>query len=251
MPAGFASVLAFWMGGIGGRYSPGPTDTTPPVATLVSHPDVTGTASTYDFTVRFTDNVAISISSVKTGNVYVEWAGGFVGVPALISVDNATDGTPRVATFRLTPPGGAWSSSQNGTYHIWTDDPPFAAFDTAGNRVPTGELGTFIVSISSGSTPVDHNGGPGVLIDGILSSPDCLRYIGHYQGEGVGGLNVFAYLRSEYDGNPPIRNAKGATRTGGDGRWVAPLFLIPGDYYIVADVDGDGYEAELTPITVI
>jgi hypothetical protein len=146
MAAGFASPIGIWMGGIGGRAALSSPDTTAPTATLVSHPNVTGTASFYDFTVRFSDDVSIDVATFQTGNVFVTGPGGDI-VPVLVSVDTNTNGTPRTATYRLTPPGGSWDNADNGTYHVWTDDPPLSVFDTSANPVATADIGTFTVTV--------------------------------------------------------------------------------------------------------
>jgi hypothetical protein len=134
------------MGGAGGHYAAPTSDTTAPTGTLVNHPNVTGTASFYDFTIRWDDDTAIDIATLQTGNVFVSGPGGDI-VPEFVSVDTHTNGTPRTATYRLTPPGGSWDNADNGTYHVWTDDPPLAVFDTSGNPVATGDIGTFTVTV--------------------------------------------------------------------------------------------------------
>jgi hypothetical protein len=103
--------------------------------------------------------------------------------------------------------------------------------------------------IGSGANPIDHDGGAGVTIDGDASEPDCLQYVGT-DGGGREGLFVSAYLASEWDAVPTVRSAKGTTRTGGDGRWIAPLMLDSGTYYLVADLQGDGYEAQLNVVVM-
>jgi len=149
MGAGIASPIAFWLGGAGGftKSSGGGGDTTAPTAAIGSHPNVTGTASYYDFTVVYSDDAAVDVASIATGNVVVSGPNAFSGTPTLQSIDTNTNGTPRTATYRLTPPGGSWDNGDNGTYTIDTADPPDAAVDTSGNPVASTTLGTFTVSV--------------------------------------------------------------------------------------------------------
>lgn len=101
----------------------------------------------------------------------------------------------------------------------------------------------------SGANPIDHNGGTGVTVDGVASTTDILQYL-NPDTSGADGLFVAAYLATEYDANPPVRTAKGTTRTGPDGRWLAPLMLDSGTYYVIADTAGDGYEAKINTVVV-
>jgi hypothetical protein len=100
----------------------------------------------------------------------------------------------------------------------------------------------------TGTTPIDHDGGDGVTVDGDASDVDCLRYVG--TDNGGRALFVVAYLASEWDAVPTVRSPKGTTRTGSDGRWLAPLMLDSGTYYLVADIPGDIYEAQKTTVVV-
>src|SRR5205823_5885352 len=71
--------------------------------------------------------------------------GSFLAVTS-VTVDAGTNGTPRVATYTFTPPGGSWDGPDSGTYTV-----SIAAnqvFDTDGpNAVAAGTLGTFAVLI--------------------------------------------------------------------------------------------------------
>ena len=49
-----------------------------------------------------------------------------------------------VVTYQITPPGGAWTSADNGTYTVTLGGGPVT--DLAGNAVASGTLGTFSVS---------------------------------------------------------------------------------------------------------
>ena len=46
-------------------------------------------------------------------------------------------------TYTITPPGGSWTSADNGTYTVELGGSPVS--DTDGNTIPTGPVGTFQV----------------------------------------------------------------------------------------------------------
>jgi hypothetical protein len=94
----------------------------------------------------------------------------------------------------------------------------------------------------TGDKPVTHNTNPAT--GGVLA--DALRYT--FGGNGVDDVVIQAYLASEYDaGNPAL---KGTTRTGPDGRWLAPLMLNAGSYKLVARLPGVT-RAAVTDLTVV
>jgi hypothetical protein len=104
----------------------------------------------------------------------------------------------------------------------------------------------------SGLYPINHSGGTGLAsatatIDGVASSTDCLRYL-KPDATGAYGLTVNAYLKSDYDAL--TRTPVGTTTTGSDGRWLAPLMLNSGTYYVISNDPGDGYRAQQNTLVV-
>ncbi len=99
--------------------------------------------------VRFGDNVAVSRATIGSGDVRIDGPGGsFSVLVELVSISRATDGTPMVATYRFTPPGGSWDSADNGTYSVVLL--AGSVTDTSGNPVAAGmtvTLGTFEVLV--------------------------------------------------------------------------------------------------------
>ncbi|NLY02693.1 MAG: hypothetical protein GXY83_42100, partial [Rhodopirellula sp.] len=129
------------------------SDTAPPTATLTSAPSVTvAGGTTYSFTVTYADDMAVRVSTIDSHDLLIWGPGGYGQRPELISVDISEDGTPRVATYHITPPGGTWDSGDNGTYRLetWTN----SVTDTTGNEIlPATEVGSFQVVISVDTTP--------------------------------------------------------------------------------------------------
>src|SRR5438477_3662405 len=67
-------------------------------------------------TVTYSDPTGIKVSTLGTGDITISGPGGFTATPTFVSVDNNTNGTPRVATYSFTPPGGSWNTADNGSY---------------------------------------------------------------------------------------------------------------------------------------
>src|SRR5439155_25242161 len=115
---------------------------TTPLATVGPLPDVTARGGTsYKFTVTFRDDVAVNVASLGTGDVRVTGPNGFTDLPEFLGVDLNIDGTPRTATYRLTPPGGFWDFADTGSYAVALE--PNQVADTAGAFVPAAPLGPF------------------------------------------------------------------------------------------------------------
>ena len=65
------------------------------------------------------DNQAVDVTSLASSNVTVSPpSGGAALSAAFVSASPSTDGTPVTATYSITPPGGSWTSADNGTYAV-------------------------------------------------------------------------------------------------------------------------------------
>jgi hypothetical protein len=126
---------------------PTPTDTTPPTATASAANVTTAGATSYTFTVTYADNVSVSVPSLGTGDVRATGPGGFNALATLVSVSSSKNGTPRTATYRLTPPGGSWSAGDNGVYTLALQSAQVT--DNSGNPAAARTLGSFTVNIAT------------------------------------------------------------------------------------------------------
>ena len=97
---------------------PAGTDTTPPSATVSAANVTTAGGSTYTFSVNYSDNAAVNVSTLGSGDVLVTGPNGFSQAATLVSVDNNSNGSPRRATYRINTPGGTWDGADTGTYTI-------------------------------------------------------------------------------------------------------------------------------------
>ncbi|BCX47559.1 T9SSC-terminal target domain-containing protein [Haloferula helveola] len=102
--------------------------------------------STHTFTVTYSDDLGVNVASIGTGDVRVTGPGGYDQLAQLVSVDQATNGTPRVATYSVSPSGGGtWSAADNGTYVVTMQATQVQ--DIQGASVADGVLGQFEIDI--------------------------------------------------------------------------------------------------------
>ena len=105
----------------------------------------TGGGTTKTFTVTYTDDVAVTVSTLDSSDLLVTGPNGLSQPATYKSVSVNSDGTPRTATYEIPAPGGTWDKADNGTYHVWMVTGQVS--DGNGNFVAASELGTFLVNI--------------------------------------------------------------------------------------------------------
>ncbi|MBD1910119.1 MULTISPECIES: Ig-like domain-containing protein [unclassified Leptolyngbya] len=161
-------------------------DTSAPTA-AVTAANVTAASNTYSFTVNFADDNAIDVSTLSNGDVRVTGPGGFNQLANLVDVDLNSDGTPRTATFQITPPGGDWNLADNGTYTVALV--ASGVSDVAGNQNAAATLGNFTVNLPSAPTvTVGLTNDTGVSnTDGLTNS---VGVTGQVTGSGISQLQV-------------------------------------------------------------
>jgi len=197
-----------------------------PIATAGPLPDVTRRGGTaYDFTVTFRDDVAIRVASLGNGDVRVTGSNGFSASPEFLGVDLNSDGTPRTATYRLTPPGGFWDVADSGDYAI--DLLANQIADTAGNFAPAVRLGQISaappvavaeVRVNDGSAQRSRVTSLTVMFDGAI------RFLGT-------PADTFRIRRSD----------------GTDVGLVATLGVVSGRYAVTLTFTGPGLEGGSLP----
>ena len=125
-------------------------DSTAPTASLTAG-NLTSGGGTYTFTVTYSDNIAVNVSTLNSSDIVVTGPNSFSQAATFVSVDTNSNGTPRTATYRITAPGGTWDLTDNGTYTIALQASQVA--DTSGNFAAAGSLGTFAVNIADIAAP--------------------------------------------------------------------------------------------------
>ncbi|QDU49595.1 hypothetical protein [Gimesia panareensis] len=95
-----------------GNYSPGVNAVTAP-----SVGSIEAGASTYSFTVEYSDDSAIDVSTIDVNDVSISGPGGSLTVISAVEA-SGVNGSPRSVTYTAVPPGGYWGAGKNGTYSI-------------------------------------------------------------------------------------------------------------------------------------
>lgn len=109
--------------------------------------DFITTPAGYLFTLTYSDNKAIDILSLNSGDIKVTGPNGFEQYATFVDVDAATNGTPRTVRYSITAPGGSWDFADNGVYSMWIESNQ--VIDTSGNAAAGGLLKTFTVTDNS------------------------------------------------------------------------------------------------------
>ena len=163
--------------------TPSPTtEKIPPIANLSAANLATGGGTTYDFTVTYSDNVAVNASSFDNSDVLVSGPNGYSQLATRVPGNDTSNGTPRTVTYRITAPGGTWNTADNGSYSIALQDSQVS--DVSGNFTTSTALGSFQVNV-------------------LASAPSLLRYSGTSNSPGIDFLSSPIELDlSKEDSNP-------------------------------------------------
>ncbi len=103
-------------------------------------------AGPHSFTVTYTDNLAINVSTLDGNDLRITGPNGFDRPAEFVSVDVAGNGTPRVVTYAIDPPSGSiWTDADNGTYTVWLQTNQVS--DTEGGWATAQSLGEFQVNV--------------------------------------------------------------------------------------------------------
>jgi large repetitive protein len=117
-------------------------DTIAPSAILRAANFETEGSSTYDFTVTYNDDVAISVGSLDGNDVLVTGPNGFSQLARKVS--HSGDGVASTATYQITAPVGTWSLAENGNYSVSLQGGQVS--DRDGNYAPAASLGSFLMN---------------------------------------------------------------------------------------------------------
>jgi hypothetical protein len=137
-------------GSIGQYFITGTVATTtallPPGATLQVTDIASPGVSTKTFTVTYTDNASVDVTSLDDDDIVVTGANGYSRAAQFVAVNVPSNGTPRVATYAITPPNGSvWMPGDAGIYSVLMQSNQ--VLDTEGMAVLPGTLGQFTVSV--------------------------------------------------------------------------------------------------------
>jgi hypothetical protein len=118
----------------------------PPSIQGIDVSDITEAGGTsYSFTVTYSDDVGIDVSSFDSQDILVTGPNGFEQMAEFINVDTLSDGTPRTVTYRINAPYETWDVEDNGVYEIQIQ--PMQVMDISGKYVENAIVGSFTVNI--------------------------------------------------------------------------------------------------------
>jgi len=124
----------------------GGTDATPPTAMVSSAKRLRrATARPYEFTVTFSDNVAVNAATLGNKNILVIGPGGFSEYAVFVDASPDVSDASLSATYEIAAPRKDFRATNNGVYMILLKRRQVR--DTNGNPVMAGELGAFSVHI--------------------------------------------------------------------------------------------------------
>ena len=117
-----------------------------PVGTLQPVTEPAGGSAAHTIVVVYADSGAVDPASIDANDIQVLGPGDEVAVISA-SVDAATPGATRIATYTLAAPGGSWGLEDDGQYDVFVRAGEVR--DTSGNASAAALAGTFEVSLGA------------------------------------------------------------------------------------------------------
>ncbi len=128
-------------------FGDGQLDTTSPLASLNIANLTTEGSPGHEFSVTYSDDVALDTTTLGNGDLLVTGPNGYSNLVEFVGVDVPNNGTPRTATYSVSAPFGAWAATDNGVYQVTLLSAGVA--DVSGNFIDETALGQFTVAIST------------------------------------------------------------------------------------------------------
>ncbi|MBN2293419.1 MAG: hypothetical protein JXM70_13400 [Pirellulales bacterium] len=142
---------------------------TPPTAEILSNASIAANETV--FSVNYSDINALSTATIGANDIFVTGPNSYSRYAELISIDDYTDGSPRIATYRVTPPGSLWRDDDFGEYQITMVADQ--VYDTSGASVPAGSLGIFsITRTEDDELIIQEDDAPNIIPAGYLVDND-------------------------------------------------------------------------------
>ena len=136
------------------------SDTEDPTATLTNLGSPTIGSTTLQFTITYEDNVAIDVSTLDHNDIRITGPNGYDELATFVSVDNSSNGSPRVATYQVNAPGGTWNTTDNGAYTISMQTNQVSDVASPANVVIAGSLRAFnlslVIDLDFGDAPAPY-----------------------------------------------------------------------------------------------
>ncbi|MES2439843.1 MAG: zinc-dependent metalloprotease family protein, partial [Verrucomicrobiota bacterium] len=212
---------------ITGTITPNTGFVDPPLAVLQSTNLTQPGQAMVRFSVTYSNSVPIDVSTIDSNDIRVTGPNGYDQLAGLVSLDFASNGTPRTATYAVAAPGGGnWSPAHNGTYQVTMR--AGQVDDTAGTTVAAGPLGQFNVSVALSFYAADMDTDPGWTLQPAwqYGTPN---YSGSGPSSGHTGTKILGYnlsgnyangLSAKFATTPPINTAGSTSLTLRFNRWL-------------------------------
>jgi hypothetical protein len=163
-PTGYTAYGSIGQYFISGYVAPSTGFVVPPVAELKVTDLTSAGQGAKQFTVTYSDNVAIDVSTIDSSDIRVIGTNGYDRLARFVSVNAIANGTPRTATYEIDPPEAAvWLPSDNGTYTIWMEGNQVRDIEDA--WVAAGQLGQFNVTVPVAIYTANMDSDPGWILE--------------------------------------------------------------------------------------
>ena len=186
--------------------------------------------NSHTFTVTYADDVAINTATIDSQDVRVRGPNDYNQVATLVGVHEIGNGTPRTVTYRITAPSENWTRANYGVYTISVETDQVT--DTNDNRVPSGDIGSFLVDVNHIPTVEDLSvsiGEDGSLSDVVLGhdeDPDDELEFFVEQGPTHGTLAMQSDGSFTYEPDADWNGMDGFTFKASDGRDESDLGTV-------------------------
>jgi hypothetical protein len=227
---------------IGAYQTSGVALSTPPTATLQATGVTSANAGSldpYQFTITYNSDVDIVATSLAGALVQVNPPGSAAISATVVSTapvgetDALGDAQGFIVTYQITPPNGAWTLADNGTYTVTVSGAP--VIDVAGNSVAAGAAGTFSVQISTSTNKLV-----------VTDQPSATLTAGTSFSMTVSVENSGGTVQTGFNGSVTIALADdpGGTLTGNVTTTASDGVALFSDLEL--DAAADGYTIEVT-----
>jgi hypothetical protein len=144
-------------------------DVMPPTATLTAASLQLRHQASHPIFVTYQDNVGVNSGTLRTGNIRITGPNGYDRLAPLVAMQTTSTGWS--VRYDALPPGGTWTSADNGRYRVQLIADQVA--DQSGNWAAATILGELSIAVSTTVIAEDTND------DGIVSPIDVLIVINH------------------------------------------------------------------------
>lgn len=180
----------------------------PPIAEAVVSNILTAGVGIVQFQVTYGDETGVNAGTIDSNDIRVTGPGGYDQLAQFVSLDAPGNGTPRTATYSITPPNGIeWLSANSGTYTVTVRSNQVA--DVSGAFAGQTALAQFEVAVPLIIYSANMTTNPGWTLDAgwEYGAPN---YTANLNGppSGYTGANIVAYnLSGFYENGLSQRNA--------------------------------------------